>query len=341
MRRKWIAAFGALLCALSIPFGRASGHRHRHDALKSFYIAMHGFSDDLAAWYQGILEVEPDGKNLRVTLIEISAASQACGGTLVRANQCLIRNRTIQKLVGRSNPCDFTAQGVQAALDAAKPKYMQPLEENSTVDIVATCGTQQRILSFPYTIDVDREVLHRDNPRVDELWNLRYSVKDRAFGKGFWFDYKPAQEKKFEDLGTALLPELRSGKYDAGFDDPCSGPKCGPSFLVSLLKGYTGPPANPDPSYVELENASSLHLAKYVPPQFPAIAKTAHIFGKVRLSIVADSQTGAVTDVKLLSGNPLLGRRAIAAASHWQFFPRPGLGDKSIDVSLNFHLCGE
>lgn len=342
MNCKFFATFSALLFALAVPLGRAAGHHKRDSSLKSFYIAMHGTSDFLPAWYQGILDVEPEGKNIRVTLIEISAASYTCGGRLVRAKQCLISNRDIEKLAGQSNPCDFTPKEVRKALAAAKPKYTGPLEENSTADIVATCGSKHRTLSFPCTIDVDRDVLHREHPNIDGLWNLRYEIRDRAFGKDFWFDdHSATEEKQFEDQGTALLPELRSGKYDAGFDDPCSGPKCGPSSLVSLLQGYTAPPANPDPSYVELQNASSLGLVKYVEPRYPSMFKFARISGEVRLQMIADSRTGAVTNVKVLSGNPILGKLATEAANKWQFSPKPELGDGPVDVGLNFHLCGQ
>lgn len=338
--RRRLLALSPLLCLVLAAVPRTAGHDKRSE-LKSFYIALHGTSDFLPAWYEAIIDVEPQGKDLRVRLIMITAASYTCGGKLVRARECIMPNLTMRELVGRADPCQLTAYQVQKALDAAKPKYMGSLEENHTTDVVATCGSRQRILSFPYTIEVDINKLHRQHPRVYALWNLNSHVRDRAFGKNFWLENVPAaDEKKYEDLGTALLPDLRSGKYDAGFDDPCTGPKCGPSFLVSLLRGYTGPPANPDPSYVELEDASSLDLAKYVAPQFPAILKIAHGFGEVRLRVVADPRTGTVTDAKLMSGNAMLGHMATKAARQWQFVPRSGL-DASLDVGLNFHLCGQ
>lgn len=340
MNRKFISVFGAILCALAAFVGPVSGGGRSGETLRSFYIAIHGFSDFLPAWYQAILDVEPDEGNLRIRLIEITAASYTCGGTLVRARECVIPNLAIRKLVGRTNPCDFTAQEVEAALKSEKPKYAGTLEENHTLDIVATCGTSQRVLSFPYTIEVDLKALHRENPRIDQLWSLDEKVRDRAFGKNFRFAELPdSQDDTFKDLAIALLPELRSGKFDAGFDDPCSGANCGPSFLVKLLQGYTGPPNNPDPSYVELEDPSSLDLAKYVAPKFPQIAKTAHILGEVRLRLIADPQTGAITNVQVMSGNPILGHGAVAATNQWRFVPRSGL-DGGVDVRLKYHLCG-
>ena len=57
-----------------------------------------------------------------------------------------------------------------------------------------------------------------------------------------------------------------------------------------------------------------------VQPPYPIIAKQAHIQGTVQVQIDI-SETGAVTNVTLLSGPPLLRDAAMQAAKQWLFIP--------------------
>jgi hypothetical protein len=326
------------LCGILMLAGESSRARNA-DALHSFYVVTHFFSDFLSDSYDEILEVTSEGKDVRVRVIRISSATRYCGGQLVRAAERVLPDTTIKKLTGRVDLCSYTGHDVTAALNAAAPKGITDTWDSATLSIVAKCRAQERVLDFPYPAQVDLKALQRDNPRVRALWDLNYKVRSRAFGKRFSFrDLSAAQEKEFEDLGTKLLPELVSGQFDAGFGNyTCANQKCDTNYLAWLLRGYTGPPANRDPAYVEIIN-TSLRLAKYDLPKYPPIAKTAHLFGEVRLRIVPEMQTGLVKDVQLVSGNPLLGSVAINAAKKWQF--SSGLqSDQPVEVVLKFHLC--
>lgn len=55
-------------------------------------------------------------------------------------------------------------------------------------------------------------------------------------------------------------------------------------------------------------------------PQYPAIAKAAHITGNVELECVVGTD-GHVTEVKVNGGNPLLVRAAVEAAWQWVYAP--------------------
>jgi protein TonB len=57
-----------------------------------------------------------------------------------------------------------------------------------------------------------------------------------------------------------------------------------------------------------------------VQPPYPAIARQAKIQGSVQVQIDI-SETGAVTNVILLSGHPLLRDAALQAAKQWLFIP--------------------
>jgi hypothetical protein len=333
--RNLISVLLALCCA--IPSIANTSQTKNKISLQSFYAVREFFSDNLSAWDEEVLDVSPEGKNVRVQLFHVSAAHQLCGGDLLRVEERTLPNTTVQKVVGKK-VCSVTGQEVDAALKAAAPRATEGIFETDTIDLVPQCGTRQNVLAFPHPQDVDEKALHRENPRIDALWDLYYEVRRRAFGKHFSFDsLTPAQEKESEELGLKLLPELTSGKYDAAFaEDACAGKKCEPNYFAWELSGYKTP-TNQAPLLVELVNASSLGLMKYEAPQYPMIAMMAHVFGDVRLRIVPDEQTGAVKEVQFISGNQLLRNSAINAAKQWRFFP--GRQFASVEAVLRFSGC--
>src|ERR1019366_1065197 len=57
-----------------------------------------------------------------------------------------------------------------------------------------------------------------------------------------------------------------------------------------------------------------------VPPVYPELAKQARITGIVRLAVVIDKQ-GRVSDIKAISGHPLLIPAALEAVKQWEYNP--------------------
>jgi protein TonB len=81
-------------------------------------------------------------------------------------------------------------------------------------------------------------------------------------------------------------------------------------------------------------------LATKVQPDYPPIAKQLKVQGTVELEAVV-SETGEVTKVNIVSGNPLLTAPCAQAVKHWKF--KPFLEDgKAIrvlaPVALDFKL---
>ncbi len=338
MRLRALLSVLLLLCC-PIPTIARTPRAKNANSPRSFYAVREFFSDLISASDEEILDVEPQGKDVRVQLFQISSATQFCGGSLLRVVERTLPNTTVQKIVG-TKVCSITGQDVAAALKSAKPKAIEGIFESASIALVLQCGTRQDVLDFPYPELVDVRALHRNSPRVDALWDLYYKIRRHVFGKYFsFYNFSPAQEKESEELGVKLLPELISGKYDAAFDqNACGGKKCEPNYLAWELSGYKIPTTR-DLSTVELVNASSLHLASYEAPQYPQIAKMAHIFGDVHLRIIPDAQTGAVKEVQFVSGNQLLRRSAMDAAKKWSFSPGSESG-APIEAVLKFSLCG-
>jgi periplasmic protein TonB len=82
------------------------------------------------------------------------------------------------------------------------------------------------------------------------------------------------------------------------------------------------PAATPTPDTV-VRLTSKLtqgRVLRKVQPPYPEIARKARIQGSVQVQIDI-SETGAVTNVILLSGNPLLRDAALQAAKQWLFIP--------------------
>jgi TonB family protein len=69
-------------------------------------------------------------------------------------------------------------------------------------------------------------------------------------------------------------------------------------------------------------------------PEYSAIARQMRVTGKVEIDLVVGAD-GAVEDVRIISGNPLLSAAAVAAAKKWKFGDLGQNGDKAV-VSLSF-----
>ena len=76
------------------------------------------------------------------------------------------------------------------------------------------------------------------------------------------------------------------------------------------------------------------------PPVYPPLARAAGIQGTVRLQAVI-SRDGAIMDLRVMSGNPLLVPSAMAAVKQWLFRPTYLNGDPvevATDIEINFTL---
>jgi protein TonB len=83
-------------------------------------------------------------------------------------------------------------------------------------------------------------------------------------------------------------------------------------------------------------------LIRRVEPMYPPLARTARIQGPVILAAVI-SKAGAIENLRLISGHPMLVPAAIQAVSQWRYKPYI-LNDEAIEVetqiTVNFVLAG-
>ena len=141
-------------------------------------------------------------------------------------------------------------------------------------------------------------------------------------------------------LARAAVRAVRTWKYRPVLVD--ENPIVVRGEVVLTFRG------GPKPSVVE-EGQSPLRMVgctspgrilHRVEPEYPRVARAAHVMGDVVLEIVIDKQ-GNVATAKALSGHPLLIESAMNAVKQWRYEPMV-LGDGPVifeaRVVLQFHM---
>ena len=102
------------------------------------------------------------------------------------------------------------------------------------------------------------------------------------------------------------------------------------------MKQYL-PPRDRGPRPPQLLDADRLHVTRYEPPMYPTIARSARIQGDVRLRLIVNLITGAVTGAEVVSGSPIIDKAALDAAKSWLFDPA-FLTAPAVEVTVHFSL---
>jgi TonB family protein len=322
-------------CCLAFFIGGYLASRVRAQAqdereLESLYIVTHVVSDASPFWFEYVLHIKPQGKDVLVREIRIAPLSSACTNrATVKAADHLVKHAALQRVVGL-DLCSLEVGAVSAIVSRAQSKGVVSVDDTASFTIVASCGKTNRVFEIPYPETLNLEELKKMNPQVGSLWDLAHEIQRRSFGEKFsFYDNSASQDKAFQALGAEIFPAIKSGIYDPGFPDR--------SHLEFLMDEYSGPVNEVDPWRVEFAGPAPAELSQYQLPMYPAIAKQARIQGEVRLALVLDTHTGLVKDVKVTSGNRLLADHAVAAVRGWHF--QNGNPNKdSAEVALRFVL---
>ena len=88
--------------------------------------------------------------------------------------------------------------------------------------------------------------------------------------------------------------------------------------LAGGLSGSSLQPAAPAPPTPIGRNVKPAHLLSSLPPVYPAIAKSQHIAGDVRIDALIDA-SGRVSTMKVISGPPMLHQAAMDALRQWKY----------------------
>ena len=129
-------------------------------------------------------------------------------------------------------------------------------------------------------------------------------------------------EAPADAFGDDALTHLIS----AGIGIPAQGPAGGSAIsdIVSELRAPTLPPPPPPdkkrPPVVVVGSLQASKLVHKVSPVYPELAVRAHVSGTVVLVAIIDEE-GNVSDLKVLSGHPLLRDAALQAVQRWKYSP--------------------
>ncbi len=305
-------------------------------ALQSFYV-----QSQLEDGEQ-IVEVSQQGRDVLVRTITMVQADQQCPGVVVRAYDLALTNTSVQA-VAVTPLCSITEQRFSRAVGAARDTTRQTIDWFGwRGSVVASCGGKER--RFPFVQrpgdQLDEAALERRDRNVFKIWSLTTAATEGKLVEAP--AERPDQEAR-EMLGTALVPDLVSGKYESAYRNACWDAerkrrvRCGPNYFAWRLEGYTGPPAQRGPLALRLVDHEKWQFVHYVPPVFPPIALSARVFGDVHLRLEVDSASGAVTRATIAKGIPLLDAAALAAAGKWRFVPGSTPGGP-FEVAIRFQV---
>jgi protein TonB len=137
-------------------------------------------------------------------------------------------------------------------------------------------------------------------------------------------------------------PQIGSGTYIAGAIPGAGGP--GGVFDAVGIGLHPVIPTGPvaAPHTIRLSQISEGNLVKKVLPTYPPLARTARIQGAVVL-LATIGKEGAIENLRLLSGHPMLSAAAIEAVRQWRYRPYI-LNHEPVEVetqiTVNFSLAG-
>jgi protein TonB len=117
---------------------------------------------------------------------------------------------------------------------------------------------------------------------------------------------------------------------------------------TGVLNSITEPlhPVPPPPALVahppRISHMMEGNLIYRLQPEYPALARSAHIQGTVVLSAII-GKDGTIQNLRVMSGHPMLVRAAIEAVTRWRYRPYL-LNNEPVDVetqiTVNFSLSG-
>jgi TonB family protein len=282
--------------------------------LCDFYVVRLATSDASPFWFDYILDVKPQGRDLLVRYIRMAPVNGLCPGIVkVMAAQRAVRNTTVGQIAGKVDLCALKQGDVAERIQRLQRRGISTIFDSARFGVVAHCGSTERLFELPYPEQVDFDRIAKRDPTIASLWNLYSDVLMQIFGEDkIFYDISATRDAELQRFGATFVPELRSGVFDRGFRG---------DSVNSLLDHYYGVIPVGDPAKVALLNSEALHLVEYSLPTYPILAKLARIQGRVDLEISTNFRTGSVDEVKAISGHGLLQKAAIDSVRQWRFAP--------------------
>lgn len=242
--------------------------------LESYYVATPMERGDR------IVEVRQDGHDVHVRTIVIQHRDEACPSLAVEAFDEVIPNTAIETVAG-AQVCTLTEEALETILAASRDTETDLIDFfGSTSAVVATCSGEERRFVFKVEAGnlIDDQKLATNSVVASRLYAIS-SQSELAS--------RPGTQAEREALGTRLVAELASGKYESAYLEACRDLQtgqlvpCEPNYLAWRLEGYEGAPKQAGPLPIELVDHSAFRLRRYVAPVYPHIARNARVRGRL------------------------------------------------------------
>ncbi len=319
---------GVAVCAFLILANCALAQEHSASVTppNQFEIARRTFFDFGPPFdYYELFFVRPTGTGTSIERITLTPPADRCASSAKLEAASGSINESIEKLLGRTNPCSIPEKELRRELKRCKKCLVF---SGATVVMQVQCGSQIRL--------VRADVLDKDmfdpaaNTPQHTSWTMTLLERlDHAVGPGVMdkpmFAVVEEEKASGESGDPTVLRDISLGKYDALFPG-------GPDKPSDLYRASQIRPATPS---VSLQSSSPFQPTVSNLPGYPAIARAARVEGAVSFRIKVDSN-GNVKDVVFDSGPPLLRRSVENAVSEWKF--PEGAFNQQIEATINFAL---
>ncbi|MGH9530340.1 MAG: energy transducer TonB [Terriglobales bacterium] len=196
----------------------------------------------------------------------------------------------------------------------------------ANIAIQVQCGSQTRIIRS----DILDKDMFDPAPNTPEhtSWTMALLARlDAALGPGVMdkpvFPTGKSADAPAANSEAEILSEIGVGKFDELF----RGAPDKPSDLYRASHSY---PASPT---VRLLSSTPFQPVAYVQPEYPPLAKFAHVSGSVIFDLVVDSN-GKASNFAVESGQPLLRGAVEKSVANWKF-PNEAAGQK-IHATIEF-----
>jgi len=315
-----------MICAALILCGPALSEDRRTELSlpNQFVIGRHTFFDfgPPTDFYELFLvRPKPDGTS--VERVMLTPASDVCTQPAKVETASATLTESVATLLGKTNPCSIPEKELRRELKRCKKCLVF---SGAHVAMQVECANQTRI--------VRSDILDRDmfdpatNTPEHTSWTMKLLERlDKTLGPGVMdkpmFPVPEKEEPSAIDSNSTTMQDLRAGKYDALFQ----GAPDKPSDLYRAAQNRP-----PTPS-VRLVRSSPMRPQEFALPQYPPLARMAHVEGTVVFKVDVDPN-GSTTNFTLVSGHPLLRATVKQAVSGWKF-PREAAGQQ-IEEALEF-----
>lgn len=273
--------------------------------------------------YYDLFVVRDTGDGVSIENILLTPNEGSCQPAKIEIRSAQVKGSVASLLSG--NPCTIPDKKLHRELKRCKHCLVF---SGADVAMEVQCGSGTRIIRSA-VLDRDLFGQHPGTPQhtlqtMELLANLEQATGPGPLDKPV---FPVSGETKLDQPSSPASQEIAAGKYDALFQ------------TARLSEIFRAAQKTPHREPVRLVSSLPMQPETYVEPEYPQMARIAHIEGTVLLKLQI-GPAGDVTSSVCTGAHPILCASAKDAASKWKF-PTDILNRK-VDASLKFTWnCGE